>query len=50
MDEIDVIIIDSLSHFWVKEGGILEQKNEADKKVVTAIQTGRITLQNSIGC
>ena len=32
MDEIDVIIIDSLSHFWAKEGGILEQKNEADKK------------------
>lgn len=32
MDEIDVIIIDSLTHFWSKKGGILEQKTLADSK------------------
>lgn len=32
MDEIDVIIIDSLSHFWVKKGGILDAKAQEDKK------------------
>ena len=32
MDEIDVIIIDSLTHFWSKKGGILEQKTIADSK------------------
>lgn len=31
MDEIDVIIPDSLTHFWVKEGGILDQKAAKDK-------------------
>lgn len=30
MDEIDVIIIDSLTHFWSKKGGILEQKTALD--------------------
>lgn len=30
MPEIDVIIVDSLSHFWSKEGGILDQKTKAD--------------------
>lgn len=30
--EIDVIIIDSLTHYWAKEGGILDQKSELDKK------------------
>ena len=32
IDTIDVIIIDSLTHFWVKEGGILDQKAAEDKK------------------
>lgn len=32
MDEIDVIIPDSLTHFWSKKGGILEQKTLADTK------------------
>ena len=32
MDDIDVIIIDSLTHFWSKKGGILEQKTLADSK------------------
>lgn len=32
MDEVDVIIVDSLSHFWVKEGGILDQKANKDKQ------------------
>lgn len=32
LDQIDVVIIDSLTHFWVKEGGILEQKTEKDKQ------------------
>lgn len=32
MDNIDVIIVDSLTHFWVKEGGILEQKAAKDKQ------------------
>lgn len=32
MDEIDVVIIDSLTHFWSKKGGILEQKTIADTK------------------
>lgn len=32
MDEIDVVIIDSLTHFWSKKGGILEQKTLADTK------------------
>jgi len=31
MDQVDVIIIDSLTHFWVKEGGILDQKAAKDK-------------------
>lgn len=31
-DEIDVIIIDSLTHFWAKEGGILDQKAIKDKQ------------------
>ena len=31
MPEIDVIIIDSLTHFWVKEGGILDSKAAKDK-------------------
>ena len=30
--EIDVIIVDSLTHFWSKKGGILEQKTLADSK------------------
>lgn len=29
-DQIDVIITDSLSHFWTKEGGILDLKNQKD--------------------
>lgn len=32
MDEVDVIIVDSLTHFWVKEGGILDQKAAKDKE------------------
>jgi hypothetical protein len=32
MPEIDVIIIDSMSHFWVKKGGILDAKSQADKQ------------------
>lgn len=32
MDEIDVIIIDSFTHFWVKKGGILDQKAQRDKQ------------------
>ena len=32
MDNVDVIIVDSLTHFWVKEGGILEQKAAKDKQ------------------
>lgn len=32
MDEIDVVVIDSLTHFWSKKGGILEQKTIADTK------------------
>lgn len=32
MDQVDVIIVDSLSHFWVKEGGILDQKATKDKQ------------------
>lgn len=32
MDEVDVIIADSLTHFWVKEGGILDQKAAKDKQ------------------
>lgn len=32
MPDIDVIIIDSLTHFWAKKGGILEQKTLADAK------------------
>lgn len=32
IDQVDVIIIDSLTHFWVKEGGILEQKAAKDKQ------------------
>lgn len=31
-DEVDVIIIDSLTHFWVKDGGILDQKAAKDKQ------------------
>lgn len=30
-DAIDVIIIDSLTHFWTKEGGILDSKAEKDR-------------------
>ncbi len=30
--DIDVIIPDSLTHFWVKEGGILDEKNAKDKQ------------------
>lgn len=32
MPDIDVIVIDSLTHFWSKKGGILEQKTLADSK------------------
>lgn len=32
MNDIDVIVIDSLTHFWSKKGGILEQKTIADSK------------------
>jgi len=32
MPEVDVIIVDSLTHFWVKEGGILDQKAAKDKE------------------
>jgi hypothetical protein len=32
MDNIDIIIIDSLTHYWSKEGGILDQKAEKDQK------------------
>lgn len=31
MPEVDVIVADSLTHFWVKEGGILDQKAAKDK-------------------
>lgn len=31
MEQVDVIITDSLTHFWVKEGGILDQKAAKDK-------------------
>lgn len=31
MSEIDVIICDSLTHFWSKDGGILDQKAAKDK-------------------
>jgi hypothetical protein len=31
MEQVDVIIIDSITHFWVKEGGILDQKAMKDK-------------------
>ena len=31
MEQVDVIIADSLTHFWVKEGGILDQKAAKDK-------------------
>lgn len=30
LKDIDVIIIDSLTHFWSKKGGILEQKRDKD--------------------
>lgn len=30
-DDIDVIITDSITHFWVKKGGILDEKNIKDK-------------------
>jgi len=30
--EIDVVIVDSLTHFWSKEGGILDEKAEKDKQ------------------
>lgn len=29
--DIDVIIIDSMTHFWSKKGGILDEKTKADK-------------------
>lgn len=32
IDDIDVIIGDSLTHFWTKEGGILDQKTQKDKQ------------------
>lgn len=32
MDEVDVIIIDSLTHFWTKEGGILDAKAKKDQQ------------------
>jgi hypothetical protein len=32
MEQVNVIIIDSLTHFWVKEGGILDQKAAKDKQ------------------
>lgn len=32
MDEIDAIIIDSMTHFWSKEGGLLEQKAVVDRE------------------
>lgn len=32
MPEIDVVIVDSLSHFWIKKGGILDLKAAADKQ------------------
>lgn len=31
MDDIDVVIIDSFTHYWSKQGGILEQKSIKDK-------------------
>ena len=30
MDQIDVVITDSLTHFWAKDGGVLEQKAKKD--------------------
>jgi hypothetical protein len=30
MDEVDVIITDSLTHFWSKDGGILSEKSKKD--------------------
>lgn len=32
LDEVDVIIVDSLTHFWTKDGGILDQKAQKDKQ------------------
>jgi hypothetical protein len=32
MPDVDVIIPDSLTHYWVKEGGILDQKAAKDKQ------------------
>ena len=32
MDNVDVIITDSLTHFWTKDGGILDQKAAKDKQ------------------
>lgn len=32
MPEVEVIILDSLTHYWVKEGGILDQKAAKDKQ------------------
>jgi hypothetical protein len=32
LPEIDVIIIDSLTHYWSKDGGILDQKAAKDKQ------------------
>lgn len=31
MEDIDVIIIDSMTHYWSKSGGILEQKTQKDR-------------------
>jgi hypothetical protein len=32
IEDIDVVILDSLTHYWVKEGGILDQKAAKDKE------------------
>ena len=31
MNDVDAIIIDSMTHFWSKEGGLLEQKSIVDR-------------------
>ena len=38
-DDIDVIIIDSLTHFWTKEGGILDRKAERIVIILNQILT-----------
>ena len=45
---VDVLIIDSASHAWASEGGLLEQKNEADKRGSNQYQNwGDITKQQN---